>query len=187
MGLGGEAYLNFIGNEFGHPEWLDFPREGNGFSYYYTRRQMNLVDDHLLRLAQHSSSLWSQESHSRVRHVSPLLKSHYVLHDVFLKDQVHVHIDVTCTYVTLLFTFLLVTSLGFAQLTLCLSLLYHRYQYLCDFDRAMMHLDEKYNFMTQSPGYVSRRHDGDKLTVFERGLLWFFNFHPTQVKSSFVM
>ena len=49
MGLGGEAYLNFIGNEIGHPEWLDFPREGNGFSYYYARRQMNLVDDHLLR------------------------------------------------------------------------------------------------------------------------------------------
>ena len=44
------AYLNFIGNEFGHPEWLDFPREGNGFSYYYARRQMNLADDHLLRL-----------------------------------------------------------------------------------------------------------------------------------------
>ena len=52
MGLGGEAYLNFIGNEFGHPEWLDFPREGNGFSYYYARRQMNLVDDNLLRLVQ---------------------------------------------------------------------------------------------------------------------------------------
>ena len=50
MGLGGEAYLNFISNEFGHPEWLDFPQEGNGFSYYYARRQMNLVDDHLLRL-----------------------------------------------------------------------------------------------------------------------------------------
>lgn len=49
MGLGGEAYLTFIGNEFGHPEWLDFPREGNGFSYYYARRQMNLVDDELLR------------------------------------------------------------------------------------------------------------------------------------------
>ena len=38
MGLGGEAYLTFIGNEFGHPEWLDFPRQGNGFSYYYARR-----------------------------------------------------------------------------------------------------------------------------------------------------
>ena len=31
--LGGEAYLNFMGNEFGHPEWIDFPREGNGYSY----------------------------------------------------------------------------------------------------------------------------------------------------------
>lgn len=38
MGLGGEAYLNFMGNEFGHPEWIDFPREGNGFSYHYCRR-----------------------------------------------------------------------------------------------------------------------------------------------------
>ena len=38
LGLGGEAYLTFIGNEFGHPEWLDFPREGNGFSYHYARR-----------------------------------------------------------------------------------------------------------------------------------------------------
>ncbi len=35
--LGGEGYLNFIGNEFGHPEWLDFPREGNGYSYHYAR------------------------------------------------------------------------------------------------------------------------------------------------------
>lgn len=49
FGLGGEAYLNFIGNEFGHPEWLDFPREGNHFSYYYARRQMHLPEDHLLR------------------------------------------------------------------------------------------------------------------------------------------
>ena len=48
-GLGGEAWLNFIGNEFGHPEWLDFPRIGNEESYHYARRQWNLVDDQLLR------------------------------------------------------------------------------------------------------------------------------------------
>uniref|UniRef100_A0A665V042 1,4-alpha-glucan branching enzyme n=1 Tax=Echeneis naucrates TaxID=173247 RepID=A0A665V042_ECHNA len=47
-GLGGEGYLNFMGNEFGHPEWLDFPRVGNNHSYHYARRQFNLVDmDHL--------------------------------------------------------------------------------------------------------------------------------------------
>lgn len=46
--LGGEGYLNFEGNEFGHPEWLDFPREGNGESYHYARRQFNLIEDHLL-------------------------------------------------------------------------------------------------------------------------------------------
>lgn len=48
-GLGGEAYLNFEGNEFGHPEWLDFPREGNNNSFHYARRQFNLVDDRNLR------------------------------------------------------------------------------------------------------------------------------------------
>lgn len=47
--LGGEGYLSFIGNEFGHPEWLDFPREGNGNSFQHARRQFNLVDDGLLR------------------------------------------------------------------------------------------------------------------------------------------
>ena len=43
--LGGEGWLNFMGNEFGHPEWLDFPREGNGWSYHYCRRQWSLVDN----------------------------------------------------------------------------------------------------------------------------------------------
>jgi len=48
-GLGGEGWLNFMGNEFGYPEWLDFPREGNNDSYHYARRQFNLIDDDLLR------------------------------------------------------------------------------------------------------------------------------------------
>lgn len=39
------GYLNFMGNEFGHPEWIDFPREGNGWSYHYAKRQWNLVDN----------------------------------------------------------------------------------------------------------------------------------------------
>jgi 1,4-alpha-glucan branching enzyme len=41
----GNGYLNFMGNEFGHPEWIDFPREGNNWSYHYARRQWHLVDD----------------------------------------------------------------------------------------------------------------------------------------------
>ncbi|CAG0893600.1 unnamed protein product [Darwinula stevensoni] len=54
-GLGGEGYLNFMdyvnisGNEFGHPEWLDFPRLGNNESYHYARRQFHLADDELLK------------------------------------------------------------------------------------------------------------------------------------------
>ena len=45
LGAAGHGYLNFMGNEFGHPEWIDFPREGNAFSYHYARRQWALRDD----------------------------------------------------------------------------------------------------------------------------------------------
>lgn len=45
----GNAYLNFMGNEFGHPEWIDFPREGNNWSYQYSRRQWSLVDNRDLK------------------------------------------------------------------------------------------------------------------------------------------
>jgi len=49
MGLGGDGYLTFMGNEFGHPEWIDFPREGNGWSYQHARRRWDLADDENLR------------------------------------------------------------------------------------------------------------------------------------------
>jgi len=45
LATAGHAYLNFMGNEFGHPEWIDFPRDGNGYSYQYARRQWHLRDD----------------------------------------------------------------------------------------------------------------------------------------------
>jgi 1,4-alpha-glucan branching enzyme len=103
-GLGGEGYLNFEGNEFGHPEWLDFPREGNGNSFHYARRQFNLVDDELLR-----------------------------------------------------------------------------YRFLNDFDKVMQHTEAKYGWLAADQAYISLKHDSDKIIVFERaGLLWIFNFHPTQ-------
>lgn len=47
--LNGGAYLTFMGNEFGHPEWIDFPREENGWSYYHARRQWSLRDDDALK------------------------------------------------------------------------------------------------------------------------------------------
>lgn len=49
LSLGGEGYLTFMGNEFGHPEWIDFPREGNGWSYHYCRRQWSLAMNRDLR------------------------------------------------------------------------------------------------------------------------------------------
>ncbi|BEI85513.1 hypothetical protein CcaverHIS002_0509140 [Cutaneotrichosporon cavernicola] len=101
--LGGEAYLNFEGNEFGHPEWMDFPREGNGNSFAHARRQFNLVDDDLLR-----------------------------------------------------------------------------YKFLNRFDGAMNNLESKYRWLSAPQAYVSLKHEGDKVIVFERaGLLFIFNFHPT--------
>ncbi|KAF2491649.1 alpha-glucan branching enzyme [Lophium mytilinum] len=66
-GLGGEGYLNFEGNEFGHPEWLDFPREGNNNSFHFARRQFNLVDDQMLRyrfLNEFDSKMqWTEEKY----------------------------------------------------------------------------------------------------------------------------
>ena len=49
ISLGGNAWLNFMGNEFGHPEWIDFPRQENGWSYKHARRQWSLVDDENLK------------------------------------------------------------------------------------------------------------------------------------------
>ena len=46
---GGEGYLNFMGNEFSHPEWIDFPREGNGWSFHYCRRQWSLKSNGFLK------------------------------------------------------------------------------------------------------------------------------------------
>ncbi|OCT93898.1 hypothetical protein XELAEV_18011569mg [Xenopus laevis] len=101
-GLGGEGYLNFIGNEFGHPEWLDFPRKGNGESYHYARRQFHLIDDQLLR-----------------------------------------------------------------------------YRFLYAFDRDMNNLEEKFGWLAAPQAYISAKHEGDKIIVFERAnLLFIFNFHP---------
>lgn len=49
ISLAGQAYLNFMGNEFGHPEWIDFPREGNGWSYAHARRMWSLAENGFLR------------------------------------------------------------------------------------------------------------------------------------------
>ncbi|MGD9364562.1 MAG: alpha amylase C-terminal domain-containing protein [Desulfobacteraceae bacterium] len=52
LATAGHGYLNFMGNEFGHPEWIDFPRQGNNWSYHYARRQWHLADDTNLKYRQ---------------------------------------------------------------------------------------------------------------------------------------
>ena len=64
---GGEGWLNFMGNEFGHPEWLDFPREGNDWSYHYCRRQWSLVDNVKLRY-QHLNAFDASMIHLAEKH-----------------------------------------------------------------------------------------------------------------------
>ena len=114
MALGGDSYLNFMGNEFGHPEWIDFPRDdsldpstgtivpGNGGSLDKCRRRWDLADA------------------------------------AFLK-----------------------------------------YKYMAAFDAAMQHLDKAFGFIASPHEWVSRKDEGDKLVVVERGdLVFVFNFHP---------
>ncbi|MCX6234408.1 MAG: alpha-amylase family glycosyl hydrolase [Bacteroidetes bacterium] len=59
ISLGGQAYLNFMGNEFGHPEWIDFPREGNNWSYKYAHRHWSLSENPKLKY--HYLSLFDRE------------------------------------------------------------------------------------------------------------------------------
>jgi 1,4-alpha-glucan branching enzyme len=101
ISLGGQAYMNFMGNEFGHPEWIDFPREGNGWSYKYCRRQWSLVDN-------------------------PDLK----------------------------------------------------YQYLDNFDKAMIAVMKEHRVMTSLFGNQLNMDEANKTIVFERkNLVFLFNFH----------
>jgi 1,4-alpha-glucan branching enzyme len=63
LATAGNGYLNFMGNEFGHPEWIDFPREGNAWSFHYARRQWHLADNPDLKyrqLAQFDRDMISQ-------------------------------------------------------------------------------------------------------------------------------
>jgi 1,4-alpha-glucan branching enzyme len=74
--LSGEGYLNFMGNEFGHPEWIDFPREGNGYSYHYCRRQWSLADSPILKyngLLKFDAAMLKLDS------------QHHLLHDKFIE------------------------------------------------------------------------------------------------------
>lgn len=79
LGLAGQGYLNFIGNEFGHPEWVDFPREGNGWSYHYARRQWSLRDNPDLKyrfLAEFDSAMLHLAAASRLLE-APWAYKHY--------------------------------------------------------------------------------------------------------------
>ena len=99
----GNGYLNFMGNEFGHPEWIDFPREGNNWSYQYARRQWSLIENQELK-----------------------------------------------------------------------------YHYLSDFDRAMLEILARYSIYS-GPCHHVKTDQNDLVIAFERaGLLFVYNFHPSQ-------
>jgi 1,4-alpha-glucan branching enzyme len=70
LATAGHGYLNFIGNEFGHPDWIDFPREGNNWSFKHARRQWNLLDD--LHLKYHLLARFDRD-------LLELTKTHHIL------------------------------------------------------------------------------------------------------------
>jgi 1,4-alpha-glucan branching enzyme len=72
-----------MGNEFGHPEWIDFPREGNGYSYKYARRQWSLADNGSLRyqgLQEFDAAMQQLDVH------------YHILNDPFI-EQLYIHED----------------------------------------------------------------------------------------------
>jgi len=75
--IGGEGYLNFMGNEFGHPEWIDFPRAGNNWSFHYCRRQWSLADNPELRyqgLAVFDAALQALDENHQILSAAPAEK-----------------------------------------------------------------------------------------------------------------
>jgi 1,4-alpha-glucan branching enzyme len=79
----GGGYLNFMGNEFGHPEWIDFPREGNNWSYHYARRQWSLADNpelayrFLLNFDKQMIELLSEQELPKADKPEPLVQDAY--------------------------------------------------------------------------------------------------------------
>jgi 1,4-alpha-glucan branching enzyme len=71
----GNGYLNFMGNEFGHPEWIDFPRQGNNWSYHFARRQWSLVDNKELRF--HYLGEFDREMINVIKSYQILDSNHY--------------------------------------------------------------------------------------------------------------
>lgn len=79
------GYLNFMGNEFGHPDWIDFPREGNNWSYQYATRKWSLVDNGFLRYGQ--LNLFDKKMISLVKKHKLLDGSYGYLHKIDTENQ----------------------------------------------------------------------------------------------------
>jgi 1,4-alpha-glucan branching enzyme len=76
LGAAAHGYLNFMGNEFGHPEWIDFPREGNNWSYSYSRRQWSLRDNESLKfhgLAEFDKAMINLIQEEHILGISPVI------------------------------------------------------------------------------------------------------------------
>ena len=60
------------------------------------------------------------------------------------------------------------------------------YRCLNQFDAAMNHTEKDHGWLGADSGYVSTKHEDDKIIVFERaGCVFCFNFHPTKSFSDY--
>ena len=86
LATAGNGYLNFMGNEFGHPEWIDFPRLGNNWSFHYARRQWSLVENKGLKF--HYLSDFDRDMLLTIKHYNILEKYYPIRKHVNTDDQV---------------------------------------------------------------------------------------------------
>lgn len=89
LSTAGNGYLNFMGNEFGHPEWIDFPRFGNDWSYHYARRQWNLAQNK--RLAYYYLNEFDRDMISMVKKYKMFKEEYPYAIDRNISDQVLIY------------------------------------------------------------------------------------------------
>ncbi len=149
----GGGYLNFMGNEFGHPEWIDFPREGNNWSYFYARRQWSLAGDK--RLKYHQLGDFDRAMISLIRKYPHYYRNEQHLIHVHDSDQV-----VVFTRGHLVFAFNFNPEVSFSNYGIKISP--GRYSVLLNSDSpgfgGFGRIDESLEYITQWNGKVNSPH-----------------------------
>lgn len=166
--LGGEGYLNFMGNEFGHPEWIDFPREGNGWSYQHCRRCVQALARALPSIA----CVYCSFTPRLFQRCCPCSQWHLV--DDGLLHYKHMNrFDAAMNKLQETFPWLVSHVRS------------NRGGWVCGGVAARPRTSGLPRCCWVQESFISRKHEGDRVIVFDRytaggHLLFVFNLHPTK-------